>query len=86
MIKLKYKVGGVYGKNDGSLDGIKLEPAFLTENEEALLAAGYVKNKTQSGFYRGEFQGGNNYRGGYYKTQVPNWSQENTRSKSRSSN
>ena len=45
-----------------------------------------MKNKTQSGFSRGEFQGGNNYRGGYYKTQAPNWSQENTSGKSRSSN
>ena len=45
-----------------------------------------MKNKTQSEFYRGEFQVGNNYRGRYHKTQAPNWSQENTRGKSRSSN
>ena len=38
----KYKGGGVYGKNDGSLDGTKLESAFLTENGEALLAAAFT--------------------------------------------
>lgn len=46
-------------KGDGSALGksvstnIKLEPAFLAENEEALLAAGYVKRGTSSGWYRG---------------------------------
>ena len=40
---------------------IKREPAFLTENEEALLAAGYVRR----GGNNGKRQSGNfNYRGG----------------------
>ena len=45
--------------------GIKLEPAFLAQNEEALLAAGYVK-KRNNGNWRGIQKGGGGaWRGRY---------------------
>ena len=31
----------------GAQSGLKLEPAFLAENEEALFAAGYVKQYSE---------------------------------------
>ena len=41
-------------RGDGSAQkeksSIKLEPAYLAQNEEALLAAGYVKSKHYSSF------------------------------------
>lgn len=45
-------------RSSSSGEGFKLEPAFLAENEEALLAAGYVRQ------YRGG-RGGKTGRGGY---------------------
>ena len=43
MSSLKKFKGDLTVGNASSSSGIKLEPAFLAENEEALLAAGYVK-------------------------------------------
>ena len=40
---LKKFKGGIAEEQDSLSSGIKLEPAFLAEHEEALLAAGYVK-------------------------------------------
>lgn len=58
MNSLKKFKGDLTTGNGSSSSGIKLEPAFLAENEEALLAAGYVKQ------YR-EGKGGKLGRGGY---------------------
>ena len=47
----KFQGGQIFGS--GSLSqAVKLEPAFLAENEEALFAAGYVK-KSERGDFRG---------------------------------
>ena len=55
----KFKADFAEGSSSaGSSSGIKLEPSFLAENEEALLAAGYVKQ------YRGG-KAGKQGRGGY---------------------
>ena len=43
MNSLKKFKGDIAAGKGSSSSGIKLEPAFLAENEEALLAAGYVK-------------------------------------------
>ena len=61
MSSLKKFKGDLTVGNASSSSGIKLEPAFLAENEEALLAAGYVKQsfgrktgkKGKSGYSRG---------------------------------
>ena len=42
MRKQRFK-GSIAEGQDGFSSGIKLEPAFLAEHQEALLAAGYVK-------------------------------------------
>ena len=55
MNSLKKFKGDITAGNGSSSSGIKLEPAFLAENEEALLAAGYVK----------QYRGGKPGRGGY---------------------
>ena len=51
----KFKGDSCESGNATSQPGIKLEPAFLAEHEEALLAAGYVKAKpsSYSGYRRG---------------------------------
>ena len=79
----KFK-GDIAKGQRGSSSAIKLEPAYLTENEEALLAAGYNKQFTRgkrsggpgrSGYGRGN-QGGNG-RGNQGRQQ--GWQQQQNR-------
>ena len=58
MSSLKKFEGYLATANGSSVSGIKLEQAFLAENEEGLLAAGYIKQ------YLGG-KGGKTGRGGY---------------------
>ena len=39
----KFKGDDVHARGNGNV-GIKLDPAYLAENKDILLAAGYVKN------------------------------------------
>lgn len=57
----KFKGDIAEGKSQSS-PSIKLEPAFLAENEEALLAAGYIKQSRSKGSNKGNYG-----RGGRYK-------------------
>jgi hypothetical protein len=54
--KFKGELGGGESSTSGGGAAIKLEPAFLAENEEALWAAGYVKQGRRS-------RGGGGWRG-----------------------
>ena len=53
-------------KISASISSIKLEPAFLAENEEALMAAGYSRNRQKPFHYngKGDFSRG---RGNFYR-------------------
>lgn len=62
----KFKGEVTEGAAHGSTPSIKLEPTFLAQNEEALLAAGYVRAK-QGGRFNSTSQrvGGRSGRGGF---------------------
>ena len=63
---LKKFKGDITGGNLSA--GIKLEPTFLAENEEALLAAGYVKQNQAKKVTKWGKSGGYNNRGGGRRT------------------
>ena len=68
---------GAYGHSSSPAVAIKLEPAYLAENEEALMAAGYVKKdgwkpRDRGGNARGGYRDGMS-RGGYRNTTTCMW-------------
>ncbi|KAK6191221.1 hypothetical protein SNE40_002957 [Patella caerulea] len=73
----KFKSETILDKSSSSAPepSIKLEPAFLAENEEALLAAGYTKFRqpNQYGYRRGRggFRRGFGYNRGYQRERTP---------------
>ena len=56
------------GQAKYSTPNIKLEPAFLAENEEALLAAGYAKRDNSYNFRCGSWPGTGSSRGGGFQS------------------
>ena len=60
---LKKFKGDISGGSASLGSSVKLEPAFLAENEEALLAAGYVRQGQGKGNAKSK-RGGFNYGGG----------------------
>ena len=72
------KFKGAYG-GQKEKSAIKLEPAYLAENEEALLAAGYVKAKGENFDSR---RGPRWERGGFFRNQSNRGAKKNFSPKS----
>jgi len=81
---LKKFKGDVCGTNGNMSSNIKLEPAFFTQNEEALWAAGYVRGRGYQNNYAGKRQNervGNWNRGGYRRGTSSRWTGQTTHKK-----